>query len=352
MESNRVKLGSLIKPVSQRNSKGLYSKVLGVSIDKEFMPSVANIIGTDLNKYNVVSKGVFACNPMHVGRDEVLPVALYKEEEPSIVSPAYFMFAVKDENVIISDFLLLIFKNPLFDHICWFHTDASVRGGLTWDDFCNLEIVVPSIEEQKKILCTVNALDEEIKANASLIMAVKDLEKCIFNKFYANNTFDFVNINSLFTIKYGKGLPTSELVPDGYPVFGGNGKIGFYKKYMYDLPQILVSCRGAASGNVVISSNKSFVTSNSLVLEMSDYSFFNFYRLYFSANPFYEFVTGSAQPQITIDNLADVKIPNANVEGIDDLLRSLTTSYDCLSFLNKKEELLFLTKRILISSIL
>ena len=96
MPLNYRKIGDLIKKVSEKNKDGLYDEVLGVAIEKEFMPSVANTIGTDLKKYNVVRKNRFAFNPMHVGRDEKLPIAVYHKDEPALVSPAYMMFEVED----------------------------------------------------------------------------------------------------------------------------------------------------------------------------------------------------------------------------------------------------------------
>ena len=145
------KLGNLIKPITERNTNFLYSEVLGISIDKDFIPSVANIIGTDLKKYKIIRKNRFAFNPMHVGRDKKLPIALYKEDEPAILSPAYTTFEVTDAR-INTNYLFQILKTETFDRFCWFHTDSSVRGGLSWDDFCSMIIPIPSIEEQKKIV--------------------------------------------------------------------------------------------------------------------------------------------------------------------------------------------------------
>ena len=139
MKSNYDLLGNHIRLVDSRNSDSITDKVLGISIDKYFMPSVANVIGTDLSKYKLLSKGLFACNPMHVGRDERLPVALYTEETPAIVSPAYFMFEIADKTVLNADFLMMWFRRPEFDRECWFKTDGSVRGGITWDDICRID---------------------------------------------------------------------------------------------------------------------------------------------------------------------------------------------------------------------
>ena len=123
---------------------------------------LANVIGTDLSKYKLITKGKFACNPMHVGRDERLPVALYDEEEPAIVSPAYFMFEVVDNSILNEDYLMMWFRRPEFDRICWLHTDGSVRGGITWDDICRLELPIPPIEKQFEIVNSYKAITERI----------------------------------------------------------------------------------------------------------------------------------------------------------------------------------------------
>jgi type I restriction enzyme S subunit len=97
------------------------------------MPSVANIIGTDLTVYKVVKSGQFACNRMHVGRDKRLPVAISKSEDDFIVSPAYDVFEIKNETILNPDYLMMWFSRKEFDRNAWFYTDADVRGGLSWD---------------------------------------------------------------------------------------------------------------------------------------------------------------------------------------------------------------------------
>lgn len=162
MKSNYDILGNHIRLIDTRNRESITDRVLGINIDKFFMPSVANVIGTDLSKYKLITKGKFACNPMHVGRDERLPVALYDEEEPAIVSPAYFMFEVIDNSILNEDYLMMWFRRPEFDRICWLHTDGSVRGGITWDDICRLELPIPPIEKQLEIVNSYKAVTERI----------------------------------------------------------------------------------------------------------------------------------------------------------------------------------------------
>ena len=100
---------------------------------------------------------------MHVGRDERLPVALYTEDEPAIVSPAYFMFEIIDNSVLDENYLMMWFRRPEFDRICWLHTDGSVRGGITWEDICRLELPVPPIQEQRKIVKAYKIITDRIE---------------------------------------------------------------------------------------------------------------------------------------------------------------------------------------------
>lgn len=162
MKSNYEPLGKHIRLVDYRNSKEVTSTVLGISIDKEFMPSVANVIGTDLSRYKLISKGLFACNPMHVGRDERLPIALYEKDNAAIVSPAYFMFEIIDRDVLNEEYLMMWFRRPEFDRECWFMTDGSVRGGITWDDLCRIKLPVPSYARQCEIVESYRAITNRI----------------------------------------------------------------------------------------------------------------------------------------------------------------------------------------------
>jgi len=109
MKSNYKPIGDYIREVKTRNFEGNTNRLLGINIDKYFMPSVANIVGTDLTKYKIVKQGQFACNRMHVGRDKRLPIALSKKEKDFIVSPAYDVFEIIDENILYPEYLMMWF---------------------------------------------------------------------------------------------------------------------------------------------------------------------------------------------------------------------------------------------------
>ncbi len=183
MKFNYEKLGNLIEISEKKNSDLAVENLVGMNINKEFMPSVANTIGTNLSRYKVIQKNQFACNLMHVGRDKSVVVSKYTFEEPSIISPAYKIFQVKDESIILPDFLMLYFLRSEFDRLGWFYTDNSIRGSLDWSKFCNIEIPVPDIEIQKKIVDTYQFFDDRIKIKENIN---DNLENVLMNEFLQN----------------------------------------------------------------------------------------------------------------------------------------------------------------------
>lgn len=223
MKSNYDILGNHIRLIDTRNRESITDRVLGINIDKFFMPSVANVIGTDLSKYKLITKGKFACNPMHVGRDERLPVALYDEEEPAIVSPAYFMFEVVDNSILNEDYLMMWFRRPEFDRICWLHTDGSVRGGITWDDICRLELPIPPIEKQLEIVNSYKAITERIALKKKINDNLANTEQAILVETVINNHTVPTALGDLVDFidgDRGKNYPTfDEFTSTGYCLF-------------------------------------------------------------------------------------------------------------------------------------
>lgn len=222
MKSNYDILGNHIRLIDTRNRESITDRVLGINIDKFFMPSVANVIGTDLSKYKLITKGKFACNPMHVGRDERLPVALYDEEEPAIVSPAYFMFEVIDNSILNEDYLMMWFRRPEFDRICWLHTDGSVRGGITWDDICRLELPIPPIESQLEIVNSYKAITERVALKQKINDNLEATLNTVFVKMYEETDEDSsVLLSELCSLASSKRVFAEDYVSDGVPFYRG-----------------------------------------------------------------------------------------------------------------------------------
>lgn len=152
------RLGDYIQLVDNRNKDLKVTNLLGINITKNFMPSVANVSGTDLSKYKIIQKGQFAYSAMQVGRDETIRLALYTDDEPAIISPAYLVIESKDENELIPEYMMMWFQRPESDRYGWFISDSSVRASLDWERFCEIKIPIPDIDEQRKYVALFKGL--------------------------------------------------------------------------------------------------------------------------------------------------------------------------------------------------
>lgn len=180
MTMNYRRIGDFISVIDNRNTKGDITKLIGISIDKCYIPSVANVIGTDLKNYKVIKKGQFACSLMQVSRDQRIPLAMYPYDEPAIMSPAYVMFEVNDPNTILPEYMELWFMRAEFDREASFYAVGGVRGSLDWEDFCNMKLPVPPVSEQRKIVHDYQVITDRIellrKMNGNL--ASQAVEMC------------------------------------------------------------------------------------------------------------------------------------------------------------------------------
>lgn len=186
MQSNYKQLGDYIRQVDVRNRDLAVDNLVGLTIEKAFIPSVANTIGTDLSNYKVISKGQFACSLMQVSRDGKMPIAMFKEEK-GIMSPAYPMFEVFRKDELLPEFLMMWFSREEFDREVTFWAVGGVRGSLTWEDFENLNIPVPPIEEQLKIVAEYQAIERRIENNRRLIATLEATAQTIYRHMFVDN---------------------------------------------------------------------------------------------------------------------------------------------------------------------
>jgi len=184
MKSSYKRLGDYIQELKVRNADLKAEKLLGINIDKFFMPSVANVIGTDLSVYKLVRKNQFACNRMHVGRDYRLPISMSKSEEEFMVSPAYDVFEIKDTEVLNPEYLMMWFARKEFDRNAWFYTDADVRGGLPWKSFCDILLPIPHITKQREIVKEYNVIQNRITLNQQLIQKLEETAQAIYREWF------------------------------------------------------------------------------------------------------------------------------------------------------------------------
>ena len=194
---------------------------------------------------------------------------------------------------------------------------GTVFDSVNRNDLENLEFNFHSEKEQDKIENILGNIDIKIELNNEINNNLHELEKNLYKEYFKDlDDTNTQKLGDLCKIKYGKGLPTTKIETEGYSVYGGNGIIGYYHEFMYEESQVLISCRGAASGNVIVSKPHSFVTNNSLILEC-DRKYHHYLKQYSLDNYYYEYTTGSAQPQITIDNIKDIALNIPSEELLD-----------------------------------
>ncbi len=154
-----IRFGDHIELLSQKcNIPNLSADdISGINRDKEFFEP-SRQVGEDTSNYKSVSSGYFACNLMHVGRDVVLPIALNTTEKTKVVSPAYTIFKLKTEDTLLSKFLFMLLKSDEKDRFFWFHCDSSVRDGMDWNAFCDIELDLPPVEIQRKYVAIYECL--------------------------------------------------------------------------------------------------------------------------------------------------------------------------------------------------
>ena len=167
-------IDELVERVDERNTDKKINNLIGVSIDKCFIKSVANTNGTDLSKYKIIRKNDFAVSLMQVSRDSKIPVARLDDCDVAIMSPAYPIFRIKDNNVCLPEYLDMWFKRPEFDREAAFIAVGGVRGSIPWDEFAKMKLPVPPIEKQLEIVNRYKAITDRIalkqKINDNLVV--------------------------------------------------------------------------------------------------------------------------------------------------------------------------------------
>lgn len=322
--------------------------VSGVNRDKElFAPS--NQIGSNTSNYKVVPPGYFACNLMHVGRDKVLPIAMNHSGVNCIVSPAYTIFSFDGKGALLPDYFFIYLKSEERDRYFWFHTDASVRDGMSWDDFCDLEIQVPSIEIQQKYVDIYNAMvanqkcyedsleDLKLACDAELDRLLKEEPREGIGPYIVRH--DERNRDN--SIKNVKGVSTTKEFRDP------TAKVDVNKLHNYKIvhprqisfvqttnnEKVLSSALNLTNEDIVVTSvNEVFSTDESRLLP-------EYLELFLLREEFDRYARfhswGSARETFTWMDMQEVEIPIPKLE-VQHALADMFTSYNQRKEINKR----------------
>ena len=266
MKSNYKQLGTYIRPIDERNKNKKINKLLGVSITKSFIPSIANIVGTDLSTYKIVRTGQFAYGPVTSRNGDKISIALLKEDD-CIISSSYSVFEVANTKELDPECLMLWFSRPEFDRYSRYRSHGSVREIFDWEELCLVELPVPSIDKQREIVHAYNVINDRIA-----------LKRKINNNLTA--TIDAIFRKQFIAAKNKEQWPISNFAHFIQSTVGGDwgneNAIGNYTQEVFcirgtDIPSLNEGSIASAPKRYILPKNFSSkrIKANDLVIEIS-----------------------------------------------------------------------------------
>lgn len=375
MKSNYRRIGEHIRLVDERNKELKVETLLGLTINKQFIPSVANTVGTDMANYKIIRKNQFACSTMQVRRDKKMPVALLQEMDEAIISQAYPIFEVKDEKELLPEYLMMWFARSEFDREACFYAVGGVRGSLEWEDFENMQLPIPHPDKQREIVKEYNTIQSRINLNNQLIQKLEETAQAIYREFLESNLHSNEETLADYIESANTGLDAIKRAPIVSEDTGirclriqnisNNSSFeswGFtdventnFKKFQLKRYDILIARTGATvGGNIFIRKDLNAVFNNGLIRIRADRNKIHpiFLQLFFKTDLFIEHINSiafgtSTQPNIQIGELLSfpLSFPTLDIQNeytekllrIDSFMFNLTEQ---ISILERLKELL------------
>ena len=326
-------LGDFIRQVDVRNTDGKEENLLGVSVQKMFIPSIANTVGTDFTKYKVVKRGQFTYIPDTSRRGDKIGIALLTDYDEGLVSNIYTVFEVKDENELLPEYLMLWFSRPEFDRYARFKSHGSVREIMDWDEMCKVELPVPSIEKQRSIVKAYNTITDRIELKRKINDNLEAVLAASHSKmFFSKDTSEHSKLGELMTFGNGKSRPKT----DGpIPVYGGNGVLSYTDHHNIE-NAVLIGRVGAYCGSVYLEQGICWVSDNAIFAKSKTTKdeFFDYFLLK-RLNLFNHHV-GTGQQLLTQEILNNIEVPKPVTEQIELFNRKATSIFETI-FTNSRE---------------
>lgn len=215
MKEGYHRLGEYIRQVDVRNDAGKEDNLLGLSVQKKFIPSIANTVGTDFTKYKVVKKGQFTYIPDTSRRGDKIAVALLEDYEEGLVSNVYTVFEIVDPEKLCPEYLMLWFSRPEFDRYARFKSHGSVREVMDWDEMCKVELPVPDIGRQREIVKAYKTISDRIALKQRINDNLEAQMGALFDEYViANDNYEF-NESLDDNIDFINGLAMQNFRPQG-----------------------------------------------------------------------------------------------------------------------------------------
>ena len=224
MKSNYKPLGKYIQPVVGRNNDLGDLPLMGLSIQKKFIPSIANTIGTDMSTYRTIYKNQFAFGPVTSRNGDKITIALFNDYDKALISQAYIPFKVKDNNELDTEYLMMWFRRPEFDRYARFKSHGSAREIFDWEEMCNTLLPVPHIDKQKEIVKEYNTIQNRIALNQQLIQKLEETAQAIYKEWFVE--FEFPDENGKPYKSNGGALVWNEELQKELPLGWKAEKLG------------------------------------------------------------------------------------------------------------------------------
>lgn len=333
-------LGDFIRQVDVRNTDGKEENLFGVSVQKMFIPSIANTVGTDFTKYKVVKRGQFTYIPDTSRRGDKIGIALLTDYDEGLVSNIYTVFEVKDENELLPEYLMLWFSRPEFDRYARFKSHGSVREIMDWDEMCKVELPVPSIDKQRSIVKAYQTITERIELKRRINDNLAAQMRAYFKEYTANNASITGKLKDYSVMQYGY-TETATTEPVGpkflritdiaHNYIDWNGvpycpiSEGNHEKYVLSEGDVVVARTGATVGyakmvgrNIPDSVFASFLVR----IRPIDDEYRYYFGLAITSSEFLDFVQtnagGSAQPQANPPLLGEFELSIPNKQSLSE----------------------------------
>ena len=338
-------LGDYIREVNVRNRELKVTNLLGVSISKEFMPSIANTIGTDMSTYKIVERGQFAYGPVTSRNGDKVSIALLDGYDDAIISQAYTVFEVIDHEQLLPEYLMMWFRRPEFDRYARFHSHGSAREIFDWDELCDVMLPIPSITRQREIVAEYETLTNRIRLNNQMIQHLEATAQALYRKTFVDNIdkenlpegWRMGTLGDIAEINSGKTCIDKSEVKDDiyqYPVAGASGIIGFSSTYNYD-EKVMTTGRVGTLGVVNRYSRKMYMADNVLIIRSNYYEYC--YQILKSLD-YSEITKGGVQSLITQTDLKDYSITLPSEESLSTFEKQSGTLYSSVEIKEQENE--------------
>ena len=350
MESNLKRIGDYIEQTDIRNENLSVNTLLGVSIEKKFIPSIANTVGTDFTKYKVVEKGQFAYGPVTSRNGDKLSIALLKDYDKCIISSSYIPFRITKPNELNAEYLMLIFSNPEFDRYARYNSWGSAREIFSWEELCDTKISIPDIKEQEKIVREYNTITKRIDILNQINDNLFNQSAVIYRNLFGNVNEQEDFIGNYMIPKRGKNLLLKEVIDGNVPVVaGGVDASGYHNIANTSAPVITISASGANAGyvnlwNIPVWSSDSSYIDNTITSNI----FFWYVTLKIRQKEIYDFQTGSAQPHIYPQHIAELPIMKLKDNDIEKFENTVSPIFNRIG--QNKQEINVLKQILLVLS--